>query len=328
MKTTSRALAGLGALGLATMLGAAPARAQSSVTVSGLLDIGLIHQSASLGTDRWKVGSIQRSNIAFSGSEDLGGGLQATFRLSHRFNPDEGSLESTSKPFWHGESTVGLKGAFGSVQVGRRLDAVNSQDWQFDPWGNFDRVASPAWDTWHYNYASDPRGNAGSAEYGRLNNGLFYDSPTLEGFSLHLSTSPEKAATDLSRPVGVTLNYSSERAAVMLAHSRNSAEDTDRMVGVRLNFAPLAVMAAWNVSEAGGSTARALTAGLEYGLGATTLKAGWGRVTVEGTQAARVLGVGASHALSKRTSVYLDASRKTFGSTAGNLVGAGLAHSF
>lgn len=329
MTTSSRALASLGVLGLtAVTLCAAPARAQSSVTVSGLIDIGVIHQSASLGADRWKVGSIQRSNIAFSGSEDLGGGLKATFKLSHRFNPDEGTLESASKPFWHGESTVGLKGAFGSVQVGRRLDAVNSQDWQFDPWGNFDRVASPAWDTWHYNYASDPRGNGGSAEYGRLNNGVFYDSPSMAGFSVHLSASPEKAATDRARALGATLNYNSDRVAVMLARSRNSAEDTDSMAGVRVNFAPVAVMAAWNVSEAGSSTARSLTAGLEYALGATTLKAGWGQTRVDGTRAVRVIGAGASHALSKRTSVYLDAAHKNFGSTSGNLYGVGLAHAF
>ncbi|NDY93238.1 porin [Ideonella livida] len=303
----------------------AQAAEPASLTLSGMIDLGLYRSSAD---QRWNLGPVQRSHIAFSGSQDLGDGLKATFKLSHRFNPDDGSQESASKPFWHGESTVGLKGAFGSVQAGRRLDAVNSQDWQFDPWGNFDRVASPAWETWHYHYASDPTGNSGSAEYGRLNSGVFYDSPSLDGFTVHLSTSPEKAQTAKTRPLGVSLNFNHERTAFMLARSRNSADDTDSFAGARLNLAPVAVMVAYNVSEAGSAKAKSLTAGLEYSLGATTLKAGWGEVKVDEVRAARVIGTGVSYAVNARTTVYGDAARKTFTSDSATVYGVGVAYSF
>ncbi|NDY91775.1 porin [Ideonella livida] len=312
-----------GALPLCAALLAAPtAFAAPSLTISGMLDLGVYKN------EEWKLGTIQRSNVAISGSEDLGGGMTATFKLSHRLNLEDGSQESASKPFWHGESTVGLKGAFGSVQAGRRLDAVNSQDWQFDPWGNFDRVASPAWDTWHYLYPSDPTGNSGSAEYGRLNKGLFYDSPSLDGFTVHLSTSPEKATADKARPLGVSLNHNTERTAFMLARSRNSADATDTFAGARLNLAPVAVMVAYNVTESGASKAKSLTTGLEYSLGATTLKAGWGEVKVDEVRAARVVGAGVSYPLHTRTTVYGDASRKTFGATSTTLYGLGITHSF
>src|SRR5690606_40352925 len=52
-----------------------------------------------------QLGTIQRSYLAFSGTEDLGGGLKATFRLSTRFLMDDGGNEDAAiKPFWYDES--------------------------------------------------------------------------------------------------------------------------------------------------------------------------------------------------------------------------------
>ncbi len=165
--------------------------AQSTVNISGLIDAGVYR-----GFDKVNhVGTIQRSNLAFSGSEDLGGGLAATFKLSTRFEMGAGQLQGAgSKPFWQGESTVGLKGGWSSVRLGRALDAVWANDWAYDPWGNFDRIALPAWQYWHYNYASNRTSNNGSPEYGRLANGVFYESPSVGGFTAHLSGSFENSS--------------------------------------------------------------------------------------------------------------------------------------
>lgn len=71
-------LLSLACLALGTALAPAPARSQSAVAVNGLLDIGVFK-----GFDGVRqVGTIQRSNVAVSGTEDLGDGLKATFRLS------------------------------------------------------------------------------------------------------------------------------------------------------------------------------------------------------------------------------------------------------
>lgn len=308
----------------AMLLATTAAHAQSSVTISGYLDIGIYKDAGG----PLSVGSIQRSNIAFSGTEDLGGGMAATFKLSHRFDPSTGGPESATKPFWHGESTVGLKGGFGAVQFGRRLDAISNNDWQFDPWGNFNRVASPAWDLWHYNFPSDPKGNSGTAEYGRLNNGIFYDSPSFGGFALHLSGSPETVATDARKPIAASLTYNSDRFAAMVGHGRNSANDTDTFLGGRVNLSPVALMAAYDVSKSGASKAKSLTAGVEYAIGAATLRAGWGQVDVNGVKAEKVFGAGANYALSKRTSIYADVARKRFVASSATTYGAGIAHAF
>ncbi|WP_043458875.1 porin [Azohydromonas australica] len=306
------------------MLSLSSVHAQSSVNISGYLDVGVYRD-----TNRtWNVGPIQRSYISFSGSEDLGNGLAAIFRLSSRFDTGTGALESSTKPFWHDESTIGLKGSFGTIKFGRRLDAVNSVDWQFDPWYNFDRVASPAWDTWHYNFPSDPRANNGTPDYGRLNNGIFYDSPTFGGFALHLSGSPEKVDGDVRRPIGAALTYNQGSVAAMAAHSRNSAGNTDNQFGAKYKFGSLAVMAAYNVSKAGESKAKALTAGVEYSLGATTFKGGYGQVDVDGVKAVKVYGGGAFYALSKRTTVYSEIAHKKFVADSANTYGVGITHSF
>lgn len=300
------------------------AHAQSSVTISGLVDIGIFRDTNSV----WNVAPIQRSNIAFSGTEDLGGGLAATFKLSHRFDTSTGANEGGGKPFWHGESTVGMKGSFGSVQFGRRLDAMYSNDWEFDPWYYFDRIASPAWDLWHYNFPSDPKGNSGTPDFGRLNNGIFYDSPTFGGATVHLSTSPEKQPGDLNRPVTAAVKYKRGFFSGMIARGRNSAGNTDTYIGLRANLDKLSVMGAHDVSKAAPSTAKATTVGVSYALGQAELRAGWGQVDVDGVKAEKVLGLGAVYHLSKRTNIYADIARKTFPTSSANTYGVGVAHSF
>jgi predicted porin len=315
-------IAALGALASTT------ASAQSTVKISGYLDLGVYRDTS--GT--WNVGTIQRSNLAFSGSEDLGGGLKATFKLSTRMDLDTGASEGAgNKPFFHGESTVGLAGNLGSVRLGRALDAIWAQDWEFDPWYNFDRVASPAWDLWHYNYPSDPLANNGSAEYGRLNNGVFYDSPTIDGVTLHLSGSPERRTGDTKRATAGSLNYSKDGNAAMLSYGKNSARATDVFLGLKGTIDALALMGAYNVSEtAAGSKATAVTLSAQYTLGSNTFNFGVGQVKVDDTIAQRNLGLGVVHALSKRTSVYVDAAAKHYAGTDGNKAayGVGISHSF
>jgi predicted porin len=310
-------------------LASGPLHAQSSVKISGYLDLGVYRSTA--GT--WNVGTIQRSNLAFSGEEDLGDGLKATFKLSTRFDMDTGSSEvAGAKPFWHDESTVGLSSSsLGSVRVGRALDAVWAQDWAFDPWYNFDRIASPAWDLWHYNYPSDPQANNGSAEYGRLNNGVYYDSPNYKGFSVHLSGSPERRTGDVKRSTAGSLNYSKDGLGAMLSYASNSARATDAFFGLKGQLADVTLMGVYNVSETdAGSKAKAFTLSAQYTVGSNTFNAGWGQVKVDGTVAQRNLGLGVVHALSKRTSVYVDAASKHYAGVDGNKAayGVGIAHSF
>ena len=313
-------------------LTAAPVLAQSNVSLSGFLDVGVFR-----GFDKVKnVGTIQRSNLAFSGSEDLGDGLAATFKLSTRFDLDTGATEGAgAKPFWQGESTVGLKGAFGAVRFGRALDVVSANDWAYDPWYNFNRVASPAWQFWHYNYASDRTSNNGSAEYGRLANGVFYDSPSFGGFAAHLSGAFENSNTapgsGTGNNFGASLNYDQGPVSAMLAHSKNSSGDKVTFVGGKYTVGSFQVMGAYDTSTFVApvdSKAKVVTLGAVYSFGLTSLKLGLGRLDLDGAKT-NFVGLGADYLLSKRTTLYVSAGRNDpKGGSASTAYGAGISHSF
>ncbi|WP_432383488.1 porin [Duganella sp. P38] len=320
MKNQQRHLAAA----LAAALLPATAPAQTTFTVSGMLDLGMYR-----ATDRtWKMGTVQRSRIQFSGAEKLDDDLYVIFTLSPRFEMDTGGNEDGFKPIWHNETTVGLKGRLGTLQFGRRLDALYANDWAFDPWNYFDRLASPAWDLWHYNYPSDPRGNLGKPEYGRLNNGIYYDTPDINGFSAHFSGALDTEPGDRNRPLTGALQYRSGRLGAMVARGRNSAGNADTFVGLRAAFGNLSVMGAHDVSTAGVSTARASTLGMKYAAGVLTYRASVGQVRLDGVRAQGMFGAGVSYGLSRRTSVYLDYGRKLYPAEVSSNYGVGVTHLF
>ena len=277
MRCTSRLTLASLAVAAALPVAAQSSATGSNVTISGYLDAGVFRDFDKTS----KLGTIQRSNLAIAGFEDLGGGLKATFRLSTRFDLDTGLTEDyPKKPFWHDESTVGLQGSWGHLRLGRALSAMWSQEWQFDPWGNFNRIASPAWHMAHYLTPTDRASNNGSPEYGRMSNGVFYDSPKFGGFSLHLSASPERteAPGRQGRARSVSVNYDQGAVAAMLAHERNGSGDTDLYMGGKYRIGTAAVMLAYDRSKSGTpgtgpDKSRMVSLGATYGIGATTLKA-------------------------------------------------------
>ena len=306
------------------------AHAQSNVTISGTVDVGM-YRSFDKTTH---VGPISRSDLTFKGSEDLGSGLATTFRLSTRFDTDTGSVECCNKPFWYGESTVGLKGSFGHIRLGRAMEAVTANDWAFDPWGNFDRIASPAWHFWHYNYTADGTANAGSPEYFRLSNGIFYDSPTFGGVSISLSGSPEKptgTGAGTKRSYQGALKYAQGPAAATLAFGKNASNDEVLFLGAKYAFGSLTLMGAYDRSKFEAATpavAYARTIGATYQLGSFLFQGSYGRLNASGAKTS-FIGLGSQYALSKRTYVYVSFGHKRPGSAdSASSYGIGINHSF
>jgi predicted porin len=101
---------------------AAPAFAQSSVTVYGRLNTSIEWQknnptNGRPDDDQWVLQN-NASRIGFKGVEDLGGGLKADFFLEHRFNADTGAV-TNPQSFWAGDSWVGLTSGLGWLRLGR-----------------------------------------------------------------------------------------------------------------------------------------------------------------------------------------------------------------
>jgi predicted porin len=110
---------------------AGTAFAQSSVTMYGLLDLGMLSNKKTVGTATGVTsfdlagaqGTRNGNRLGVRGSEDLGGGLSAGFQFETRINPDASAADSLG-----GGARVGnlsLRGGFGGIVVGTFYNAFD-----------------------------------------------------------------------------------------------------------------------------------------------------------------------------------------------------------
>jgi GBP family porin len=123
MKQNVMALALLGAL-------ASAAHAQSSVTLYGLIDVGITYTNSQVTSQgghsnvQETSGSDEGSRWGLRGAEDLGGGLKAIFTLESGFNVNNGTLGQGGREFGR-QAFVGLSSAdYGSVTLGRQYSSM------------------------------------------------------------------------------------------------------------------------------------------------------------------------------------------------------------
>jgi predicted porin len=103
------------------------AHAQSSVTLYGVIATGLTYSSNQQGHSSWQETSAATENTVFGlkGSEDLGGGSHAIFKLENGFNLNNGSSFNTSDAFGE-QAYIGLQSdQFGTLLIGRQYDTLN-----------------------------------------------------------------------------------------------------------------------------------------------------------------------------------------------------------
>lgn len=116
----------------AAFLAAGPACAQSSLTITGVVDMGLAYYRGEGAGSRTQMisGGNQQTRIAFRGLEDLGGGLYAGFDLEAGFAGDSGvglPTNTNNQPSgtigsgltFNRKSWVAVGGNWGEVRLGR-----------------------------------------------------------------------------------------------------------------------------------------------------------------------------------------------------------------
>jgi predicted porin len=329
----------LAILSSSTLVMADEANVQT-IKFSGTLDLGVYRDYDKTNN----IGPISRSNVAVSGERKLGHGSQATFKLSARLDPSVGEANDpgdTQKPFFHGEATLGLKNdTFGSIRLGRALDAIINNSWTYDPFYNFDSIASAAWHLWSWNYATDRTSNISkssgkpAAEFGRLNNGVFYDSPKINGFQAHVSGSFEKSPAVVGagkgNNLGAAVTYNLNATSIMLGHSKNTSGDKQTFLGGKYTIGTLEVMGGVDRTSFNGSTETTNTAktlGLSYGMGKYRFMTNMGQV--DDAQSTRIFGIGAQYFIDPMTIVYVSAGNKTFKTlNSTNAIGVGINYKF
>jgi GBP family porin len=161
----------------AALMGAfsASAHAQSSVTLYGLIDAGMTYSSNQGGHNDFQQSSGLVSNTVFGlrGSEDLGGGLHAIFRLENGFNINNGSNYFSNGMFGR-QAYVGLQSnQYGQVTLGRQYDSV------VDYLGPISLANFGDGN----NLAAHPFDNDNLDDFFSINNAIKYTSPTYAGLT-------------------------------------------------------------------------------------------------------------------------------------------------
>ena len=302
--------------------------AQSSVTIYGRVDAALTKPGgAPLRIDAGNG----TSRIGFRGVEDLGGGMRATFDLQHRFQVETGDLDGSAgtRPFWQGNSFVGLGGSWGDVHIGRRLTAYRNVDNVGDAFG-VERVASLAAST----VASDTRGTNGIGGAGLARTDqVYYESPNMSGFkaavSLGLKTGDvNPVSTGTAGLFSTALWYGNGPMLLAFGYESNRNKDKGYTLGGTYDFGAAKLFAGYVSNDPVGivKATKTLQLGVTVPVGAATIKAGYARINNPTPIAdSNKLGLGMDYALSKRTKLFTNLGKVKGQSTALDM---GVQHNF
>ena len=167
MKFKSMALA-------ATLCAPALAMAQDSVTIYGLLDIGLVYtKMPSSSLVEVSAGNLAPVYMGFRGTEDLGAGMKAGFDLEMGIGLDTGALGKfpNSAAVFNRKSDVWLESSMGRVVLGRQQNQAFVTLLETDPRGVSD-------------YGSGLNGFTNNGGSTSVDNAVAYISPNMGGFTV------------------------------------------------------------------------------------------------------------------------------------------------
>ncbi|WP_233836737.1 porin [Paraburkholderia sp. ZP32-5] len=196
MKKTTVALAAL-SFG-ASLTAANTAHAQSSVTLYGLIDAGIVYVNSQSGHSNIEsvTGPTNGSRFGLRGNEDLGGGLSAIFTLENGFDVSNGKMLQNNRLFGR-QAYVGLSDKrYGALTLGRQYDPMT------EIIGTFAATSMWAW------LGTHPGDFDNLNSTFRVNNAVKYSSPVFGGLR----------ATGLFAPGGVAGNFASDRVYAFGLH--------------------------------------------------------------------------------------------------------------
>ena len=207
------------------------AYAQTDVKIYGIVDTGYIKQT---GSDV-KMGENTNNRLGFTGNEDLGGGLKATFQLERRFNLNDGT--EATKVDWEGASNVGLAGNWGRIRFGRMNEISNEYIQSLDPFFQ-NGIGSMIW--------------SGQRAI-RISETTRYDSPSLNGLNLSLSYSIGTSENhDIENDgYAIGLKYDSHPVLLQASWARNADSDNSYIwnLGASYAFGPALVSLAYEKTD-------------------------------------------------------------------------------
>jgi predicted porin len=316
-------------IALAVLATSGAAMAQSTVTLYGRVD-------ASVGTTKNTVtgvsttsvfnggaGGLTGSRWGLQGSEDLGGGLKAIFKLENRFNVDTGS----DTDGFTGDAYVGVSGGFGTVYLGRTYTAYDSVHALSLGSNVFDSAFTPVGDVY----------GSGGGYTNRGANQIKYASPNFGGVSVSVSHALDEDATVSTDVTSLAVMYGAGPLKVGGAYQADTTADFTTITGA-YDFGVVSLSGGWSDRDGATSDDTEFSMGVNVPLNAVNLSAGFavGKTKdATGTTAkASGFGFGATYTLSKRTKLYAGFKDTKIKNAAGvkttgtRLLAAGIRHDF
>ena len=316
-------------IAIAALAAAGAAAAQSSVTMYGQVNTGYEHSKTDITiggvktttkTTGFQNDRVKTSRLGFKGEEALGNGLSATFALEMGFNSADGKFADSA---FNRKATVGLKGAFGEVRIGKDSTPMNEFDGSFKA---IDRTTT---------LAEQVAGRDASWE-GRPT-GLFYNG-SFSGFDVAAAIGNSSTRTDGVTPMkddtatyGLGMGYNGGAwavgAAVQLDTEKTLSDDvktTNYGVGASYDFNVAKVYGQYKGGQYKNKASTVadkysydqFAVGVSAPFGATTLSAEYAYNKAKDTAGAvstkykgNVFAVQAEYAFSKRTSLVARAGQ-------------------
>ncbi|MEO7640370.1 MAG: porin [Ramlibacter sp.] len=313
-------------IALAVLAAAGAASAQSSVTLFGVVDATLAFGKGSI-TDRTQLtnSGYNSSRLGFRGTEDLGGGMSASFWLEAGVNNDngEGAATNTNNQAsgagaavagrqgltFNRRSTVSLGGGWGEVRLGRDY---SPQFWNltvFDPFGTNGVGTTQTLNSIITGVTAV-----------RTSNSIGYFLPgNLGGFygqvQYYLGENLDNAANDKDgNGLGARFGYAAGPVNVALGLSRTkylAGDVKQNNLGFQWDFGVAKLQSHISKDRNGGTDGKGFLVGGLVPVGAGEIRVAYSQYKVDlpGDPKSRKIALGYVHNLSKRTAVYTTYAR-------------------
>jgi predicted porin len=191
---------------------AAAAQAETQVTLRGLIDGGLMYSKVSGGHSRFgPANGIQNGNrFILTGTEDLGGDLQAIFWLEQGFNISNGSVADVNRSAFNRTAYMGLQGKdWGVLRFGRQVNFTEKFVAAVNPFGN----------SFTGGVGGTIGHSVGAADTDRTDNFFQYETPVISGFKAGIgysfnhndygaTTNRGAGPSDKTRVISAGISYS------------------------------------------------------------------------------------------------------------------------
>ena len=321
-------------IALAVLTASGISFAQSSVTLFGIVDAAYAKGTGSVSDKtQLKNSGYNSSRFGVRGTEDLGGGLKASFHLEAGVNNDDGTGAAsntnnqavtaanagTQGLTFNRRSTVSLEGGFGELRLGRDYTPQFWTETAYDPFGTNGVGTNIAF-------------NKGGVTGVRASNSIGYLSPSFSGLKVWAQTYMGENASTAAAKAGdgnaIRVSYDAGPLSLAVATSSTkvalNTKNKTSNIGGSYDLGVAKLFAQTNLTKVDGvaDNIKGGLFGVTAPLGAGTIRAALSS-TAKGDAKSNQFALGYVYGLSKRTDLYATfATVKNKGGAAVGLNGA------